>query len=414
MSAIPFQIDEEYWGDRLEVGTELVVQAHSRDDHMRRWVAMLSPRCRAVLVEHLGIDDELGRGEHKDAIFERRSELLLFLLVDAALEGKRSFAIEELSQAKLSQTALAASTISVNEAGEAQYDKRALMWRLYLADPANLELVFHLDRLQRKGFARMILDDPPATNGTDPGSFLMRDRLQGLLDRYEAERDTQRQSHCAVILDGGGQYRIFIKRDLKEAFVSHGPKNTFGFEREWIILVFEPDLRRVHVCSVSSTVPPQLANRIASSFFGVAVAYANEIIETPVETVAAFLGGLLADPDRLPLVELVAETCGLDGAPQLRLSDPESASIAPAIRQFARAFGNPLDQVGHVESIKVSAFDKRVKMTFEPVGKSGAAYVVRYADQPLNTRERRAFEERMWKDYGIRVLSTEKKRHVAD
>jgi len=411
MSATAFQINEEYWGDRLEVSTARVVESHCRDDEMRRWIATLTPRCRAVLAEHFGLapTDDL-----KAVLFARRAELLPFLLVDVAMEGKRGCAIEQLARAKLPPEAVAASEKPTLVDGVTSYDRRALLWRLYLADPANLELVFHLDRLQRKGFARMVADDAPPVNGTDPGAFLTRTTLQGLLDRFEAERDTLRQSHCAAVLNGDGRYRVFIKRDMKEAFVSHGPKNTFGFEREWIILVFEPDLRRVQICSVSAMVPPQLANRIASSFFGVPVAFANGVIETPVGTVAAFLSSLLADPGRLPLVELVAKSCGLDGSPQLRLSDPESASIAPAIRQFAQAFGNPLDDVGEVESIKVLAFDKRVKMIFEPVGKSGVAYVVRYADQPLNTRERRVFEERIWKEYGIRVLSTEKKRHVAE
>ena len=410
MSATPFQIDEEYWRDRLEVGTALVVESHRRDDYMRRWIAILTPRCRAVLQEHFGLDETV---ELKAALYALRSELLPFLLVDAAMEGKRGGSIEQLGRARLTPEALAACQRPTIVDGVASYDRRAILWRLYLTDPANLELVFHFDRLQRKGFARMVVDDAPPVNGTDPGTFLTRGTLQGLLDRYEQERDTQRQSHCAAILNGDGHYRVFIKRDMKQAFVSHGPKNTFGFEREWIILVFEPGLRRVKICSRSPSVPPQLADRIASGFFGVPVNYENEVIETPVETVAAFLSSLLTEPQRLPLVELVARSCGLDGSPQLRLSSKESASIAPALRQFARAFGNPLEDIGAIESIKVWAFDKRVKLIIEPVGKGGLACVVRYADQPLDTQERRDFEELMWNDYGIRVLSTEKKHRVA-
>ncbi|MDY0059814.1 MAG: hypothetical protein RBU45_08400 [Myxococcota bacterium] len=410
MSATPFQIDEEFWRDRLEVGIARVVQEHARDASLRLWIASLTPRCRSVLVEHFGLAET---EEFKAALLARRTELLPFLLVDAAMEGKRVCAIEQLAQAKLSPEALAASQRPTLVDGVTSYDRRALLWRLYLADPAHLELVFHLDRLQRKGFARMVADDAPPVNGTDPGTFLTRTTLQGLLDRYEREQETQRQSHCAAILNGDGRYRVFIKRDMKEAFVSHGPKNTFGFSREWIILVFEQGLRRVQVCSVSPSVPPQLASRIATGFFGVPVNYTNEVVETPVATVAAFLHSLLADPARLPLVELVAGDCGLEGSPQLRLSAAGSASIAPAIQQFARAFSDPLADVGRVESLKVWFSEKRVKLTFEPADKTGASYVVRYADQPLDAHERADFEQLMWKDYGIRVLSTEKKHHAA-
>jgi len=410
MSGNLFQIEEEFWRDHLEVGTARVVDEHRRDDEMRRWIATLTPRCRTVLVEHFGLapTDDL-----KAALFARRAELLPFLLVDAAMEGKRGLAIEQLAQSTLPPEAVAACRKPALVGGVTSYDRRALLWRLYLADPANIEAVFHLDRMQRKGFARMVVDDAPPVNGIDPGAFLNRATLQGLLDRFEAENDSARQSHCAAVLNGDGRYRVFIKRDMKEAFVSHGPKNTFGFSREWIILVFEQGLRRVQVCSVSPSVPPKLASRIATGFFGVPVNYTNEVIETSTETVAAFLRSLLAEPARLPLVELVTKGCGLDGAPQLRISDPGHTSIAPAVLQFARAFDNPLDNLDLVESLKVWFVDKRVKLLFEPVDKAGSAYVVRYADQPLDTRERREFEELMWTDYGIRVLSTEKKHHAA-
>ena len=411
MSLSGFQVDEEYWGDRLEVGTELVVQQYGRDAHMRRWIAAMNPRCRAVVVEHLGLEPD---DDFRAAAFARRAELLPFLLlVDEVMEGKRACSIEQVARGRLSPEALAASQRPTLVPGLTSYDRRALMWRLYLADPTNLELVFHFDRLQRKGVARMVAGGAPPINGTKPGDFLTLPTLQRLLDGFETEQDTMRQSHCAAVLNGDGHYRVFIKRDTSPAFVSHGPKNTFGFKREWIGLVFEPDLRRVKICSATPTVPPQLADRIASSFFGVPVAYEDEVVETPAGTVAAFLSSLLTDPERLPLVELVVKECGLDGSPQLRLSAPGGTSIAPAVRQLGGLVGDPLGSIDKIASIKVWACDKRVKLVFERVDDSGAGYVVRYADQPLTSSERRAFEERMWRDHGIRVLSTNKKRRHA-
>ncbi len=406
----PLDLDEAYWGDHLEVGTELIVKQHQRDAHMREWVGNLSPRCRAVLAEHLDVDGEQRLDEARDAIFERRAELLPVLLVDAAGAGKRTFAIVDVARSKLATDVFAQCRIAANDDGEDKFDRRALLWRLYLQDPANVELVFHLDRTQRKGFARMVLDDTPEPSDADAEAFFRRDVLQAILDEFEAEKETLRQSYCAEVLpDAGGLRRVFIKRDTKSAVISHGAKNTFGFEREWIILAFEEDLHRVHICSVSPDVPLLLANRIAAAYFGQPVAYENEAIETPVEKVSEFLQSLLHDPDRLPLVELVAKNCGLEGSPQLRLGDAGHASLAPAIRHFSAAVGNLLDVVEDIDSIKVYAFEKRLKMLFEPVDDDGSTFIVRYADQPLNTKERRAFEDRMWADYGIRVLSTEKR-----
>lgn len=118
---------------------------------------------------------------------------------------------------------------------EDKYDRLALMWLLYERDPKNLELVFHLDRVQRKGFARMILGRMPEGSETSASEFFEVANIQAVLDRYEREKRTLRQSHCAAVLYDGGNYQLFIKRDLKSSFVAHGPENTFGWEREWIV-----------------------------------------------------------------------------------------------------------------------------------------------------------------------------------
>jgi len=48
-------------------------------------------------------------------------------------------------------------------------------------------------------------------------------------------------------------------------------------------------------------------------------------------------------------------------------------------------------------------------MIFEPIDEGGDEFVVRYADQPLNGKERYMFEKMIATDYQISVLSTEKR-----
>lgn len=43
-------LDEAFWGDRLEVGTDLIQQQLADDEFMERWSASLGPRRRAILV----------------------------------------------------------------------------------------------------------------------------------------------------------------------------------------------------------------------------------------------------------------------------------------------------------------------------------------------------------------------------
>lgn len=397
-------IDKEYWGNRLEVNHELVLKQHADDGFVTGWLQKLSPRARGAFARSLDLDVEAPVKEVRRAMLDRQPDLLALMLVEAATAGKRAYAITQVARAKLPTADVAASLIS-----EDKYDRLALMWLLYERDPKNLELVFHLDRVQRKGFARMILGRMPEGSETSASDFFDVANIQAVLDRYEREKRTLRQSHCAAVLYDGGNYQLFIKRDLKSSFVAHGPENTFGWEREWIVLEFEPDLRRVHICSESPDVPLILANRLASSFFGEDVTYENESLVSASDRVLAFVESLLNEPEKLPLVEVVVSNSPLEGAVQLRLNDPDNRSIAPAVNHLVAVLGvNPLRDIPDIESIKVHRFKKRVKVVFEQVP-DGDDLVVRYSDQPLTGKERREFESAMEHDYGLTVLSTEKR-----
>lgn len=398
-------IDKQFWGDRLEVNVDLLSQRHADPTYMAGWVARLKKRPRSLLAAHLDLDDELGVRDMRSELLDRAEQLLPVMLVEAATAGKRAYAIVEVARTRLGEDDLASCRMP-NES----YDRLALMWLLYQADPRNLELVAFLDRVQRKGFARMVLDAPPRENGHSARSFFTRSTIQAVLDEHERAARTRRRSVCAEILhDGGGNYQVFIKRDLKSSFVSHGERNTFGFEPEWMVLEFEPDLHRVHLSSVSPHIPAVFANKIASRFFGVDVTYENESLYTPMSAVRAFLDALIEDPEELPLVEVSVRSCALRNGPQLRLNDPENRSLAPAIQHFGGAFRGLLDNVEDIASLKVLRFDKRVKVVFELADEDEDELIVRYSDQPLTGTERRKFERLMLEDFGITVLSTEKR-----
>ena len=404
MDAASNGIDREYWGDRLEVNIELLAQRHADPAYLTAWVTRLRKRPRTLIADHLHIDAGQAIKDLRAELLGRPEHLLTAMLVEAAAAGKRGYAITEVSRSRLTEDDLTRCQLPNDK-----YDRLALMWLLHRQDPRNLELVCHLDRVQRKGFARMVLAPAPRSNGRSAASFFTTATIQRILDDHEAEGRTRRKSVCSEILhDGGGNFQVFVKRDLKSSFVSHGARNTFGFEPEWMVLEFEPDLHRVHMCSISPDVPVVLASRIAGRFFGVEVAYDNESIYTDASTVEDFLASLIDEPDVLPVVEVVAKNCGLRNAPQLRLNDSENRSLAPAISHFATAFGNPLDHVEDIESLKVHRFDKRVKIIFEQ-GEDEEELVVRYGDQPLTGAQRREFEELMLDSYGITVLSTEKR-----
>jgi len=397
-------VGKDYWGNRLEVNTELVLQRQADHVHFMRWVDRLPQRPRVLAAQHLGVAADLGVKKTREALLEHKDDLVAMMLVEAATAGKRTYAINEVAKARLSAEAVEQCWVS----GE-KYDRLALMWLLYIDDPANLELVFRLHQVQKKGFARMVLDKALAPPTTKVWDLLTPKSLQVILDAYEEEKRSLRQSHCAAVLTDGGNFQVFVKRDLRPSFVAHGRDNVFGWDPEWIVLDFEPDLRRVYICSVSPDVPLHLANRIATAYFGEKVWYDNESLYSSGDHVRAFVESLMQEPERLPLVEVTVANSPLDGGVQLRIKDPGKQSVAPAILHLQALAGtNPLGELSDIESMKVHKFKKLVKLILEP-SESTDEVVVRYSDQPLSGKERREFEQLMEHEYAITVLSTEKR-----
>lgn len=94
-------IDAKFWGDRLEVNTELLVQRLGDDEYVLAWLKRLWMRPRSLLAKHLGIEPALSPADTREALYERRDELLPMMLVEATAAGKRRYAISEVASAKL-------------------------------------------------------------------------------------------------------------------------------------------------------------------------------------------------------------------------------------------------------------------------------------------------------------------------
>ena len=157
----------------------------------------------------------------------------------------------------------------------------------------------------------------------------------------------------------------------------------------------------------------EIANRIASAFYGETCEYENITEETFAAQLVRFLRLLVADQAHdLRLVQLRVDPSPLKGALVLDLSDPDNGSIGPAINQLEEAFGWNLDEVDRVPRLKVFFNKKRVGLEIEALG-AGAGedrrYVVRYRDQTLSLAERPMFEHLMQHDHGIKIVSTEKR-----
>jgi hypothetical protein len=396
--------DRDFWSDRLEVDVDAVLARFADAQDMKGWTVLNSERCRTILAKVLGLDPGLAKREMVELAPGFGDEVLPLMLADEARKGKAEIVIRQVAKERLSD-----AQYSHCAYGDDNFDRTAAMWYLYQQDPLNLERVFFLDIIHQKGYARMVLTKDPANAGADPASFFTRESLNPLIAAYDKSRHDHRSGHCSEILAEDGRIQVIVRRDLAPDKVQRAGKLVHGYRTEWIILEFYPGLKRVDVCSVSPDVPAQLADRIGAAFFDdKEIRYENDAQFVSEETVRQLLDSFKEEKPLFPLLELQFKNSGINGSPEVRMKVENDASLAPAIEDYEEAFGDPFERLDDIMGMKVLVAKKRIRIKLEK-DEQRKMWVVRYVDTSLSRKEREEFEAQVKEEFGIPLLSTEKK-----
>jgi len=298
--------------------------------------------------------------------------------------------------------------------GEDDPDKTALLFAIYNRRWADLPLVLHLDKVHKKGFARMELRGRPRKPKQRFEAFLTEDSLKTVLAAFDMSRRDSLTSELMSVIPQDGRILAFIRRaERPDHLVRAGGDVVHGYRSEWIILCFADNAERVDISSVSIDVPLEIANGIASAYLGEECEFDNACVLTDPDQIEAFLAEVRRISDGpLVLVEFVCKQSPLAGSPGIRLRHDNGTSVGDAIAHFEKAIGTV--RLEDIQSVKVMFRKKRVSLILEESEEDANAIVVRYSDHRLNARERVAFEDHMRDEYGITVLSTEKRfKHSA-
>jgi len=375
--------------------------------YIRNWVKGLTKRQLRVLCSNLGLDGDAKIKDQRDALISCDGQLTRFFLVDRFAYRRSKFATSDYAA-----SVLPAGVIEACRSGEDNYDTLALLFALFQLDPEHMRTVFHLEKVHSTGFARMKLKgNARKPNNATFEEFLTPEVIVRVLTQFDATRRDGRSSEFKNIVQHAGQHLVFIRREERRTMLLKSHHAVHGFSPEWIVLDFGKNGKRVDISSLSMSVPLEIANRLASAYFGGKREYENEIQVTYEQQILKFLDTLKTDGcDFLRLVEVIVKNSPLDGAPSLRLNSDDGESIAESVRHFEKAVGSILSDVDLIKTVKVLYCGKRVKLTFEPIENVEEGYVVRYADKSLNARQRKAFETKLREEpYGLRTLSTEKR-----
>ena len=205
---------------------------------------------------------------------------------------------------------------------------------------------------------------------------------------------------------------IFIRRPHRQSYVLTATEVVHGFSPDQIILDFHDEATLLNIASHGHTASLDIANRLASAFYDQACRYENLTEATFAAQILRFLDLLKTDAEQeLKLVEISTDSIALHGQPGFRLTNDNHLPIGRAVGELERALKWRMSDLDRLPGFKVSFNDHRVLMKIERLDHDAddELYVLRYRDQSLSLGDRKAFEQLMAQEYGIKVVSTEKR-----
>lgn len=253
-----------FWESELELSVRESLVRAKDPDQMKAWVLTRTGRQLGVLCRAAGVTDATSMNDQRSALLESNGRLTPFYLIDQFANRKGEFATLDLSRAKLPDDVVEACLCN----GEDSCDKKALLYALYLASPTHLKTLFHLDKIHKSSFARMILRKKVAQPAKKFESFLTTKAAKEVLDAFDQQRRDRRHSQLKDIVRHHHHHLVFIRRPERPQYIMvPGARIQHGNRIEWIILDFAGDAQRVAIASDSRVAPLQMANMLASAYF---------------------------------------------------------------------------------------------------------------------------------------------------
>lgn len=398
----------EFWENTLELPVTRLLEDAEAPQFMTYWIGQRRARQVAMLRYLLGLPVEVPLKERKSQLRDRQAELIRFV---PALQ----FALRKSMHAALDVAAgcLDDAIIELAQESNGSYDTVALIFGILDRSWPNLEKVFHLDKLHKVGFARMRLPKPPRRPARRFKDFLASGEPVAMLRRFDADQGDRHTSQFQQVIKVRDAQVVFIRRPHQQQYVLAEDRVVHGFSPDQIVLDFRDEAARLNIASHGHAASYDIANRLASAFYGRDCVYENITEEAFAAQIARFLRTLRNEKARdLRLVEMRLRATPLYGGPDLHLSNKDDLSIGRALEELEQALNWTIEDLDRIPGFKVLYNDKRVAMEIEPV-EAGSAddrkYALRYRDQSLSLSERRVFEELIEQDHGIKVVSTEKR-----
>lgn len=396
---------DSFWESDLEMRIEGHLQSAADPLYVKDWLNRLNVRQRSTLCRCVGLPSDGSKSKQIDSLCSLNGQLTPYYLADKFAFRKSQFATIHLATHHLPTRVIEGCC---DENGEP--DKNALIFEMLRKNSDLLRILYQYEKIHKSGAAKMSLAGQARRPEQDFMNFLTDRKAEGILAKYDRDKHDGRASEYKGKLQIEGFNLVFIRRQYRPDFLMRGHNVVHGFKPEWIILDFQENGKSVNISSDSMDIPLEIANAMASAYFGKDVEYRNREESTHAAQIENLIDSLRTDScEDLTLVEMAVHNSPLEGACMLTFNDEGNTSLSKALADFEARTGRLYAEINDIHRMKVLYKKKRISMSFEAVGDAADVYFVRYGDASLNAAERRLFEEKMREKHGIKILSTEKR-----
>ena len=346
----------------------------------------------------LGLPVDAPLRERKAHLKDYWDKLVRFVPAASFAARKSMHATIDVAAGCLDET-----TVALAREGDGSYNTTALIFAILDQSWPDLEKVFHLDKLHKVGFARMRLPQPPRRPSRRFKDFLASGEVLAVLRQFDADQRDRHTSEFQQVIELRDAEVVFIRRPHQQRYVLAENRVVHGFTPDQIVLDFRDEAARLNIASHGHAASYEIANRLASAFYGRECEYENLTEETFAAQVLRFLhsateqSGARPSPGRDH-----GQQSALHGALDIAINSSDNSAIGIGLSELERGLSWTIDDLDRIPSFKVLFNDKRVAMEIEPLedGSAGErSYALRYRDQSLGLGERQVFEDLIEQDH---------------
>ena len=392
-------LDEIYWQNYLETDypdAKEISQSRGKTEYI--FQGFIHKNGFQILCENYQVDESSINGNHiHEKVYSlldgKPNDILQLILLSKFKRLKRKNALLKVAQKYLPE-----QTLKLCQKNEDNYDENALILGLFLQDPSLMEEILHWDIEDKKGHAPFLLNQKLSSDSFF--EWCIESKIDEILTKFGSKEEIELRR----IYREDEQLFLFIVRDAQRDSLRIKGEMEFGNKPEWIVLNFQKNPSEMSISAKRIPDAVEVANEIIRQYSGIPdLEYLDAKIETPVEKIDELLK---FENEDISLIEIKFENFPLTTGPTVLIKNNDS--ITDALEDLSKRVDyNPWEDKENIKHIVILYNQRKIKLLFEWVDDSNC--ILRFTDRNLHGSEKTEFVEFMQRNFGIKVISTEKK-----